>query len=87
MLVAHSVMEQRYEAVMAVLRDGEPVTEVAARFGVSHQVFSVGANLAGKLVTVHIEDDLLHVWAEGARIRTVLRTSRGEVRKKRARSD
>ena len=37
MLVAHSVMEQRYEAVMAVLRDGEPVTEVAARFGVSRQ--------------------------------------------------
>ena len=37
MLVARSVMEQRYEAVMAVLRDGEPVTEVAARFGVSRQ--------------------------------------------------
>jgi transposase InsO family protein len=66
------------------------VTRKVARNGVisvSHQVFSVGANLAGKLVTVHIEDDLLHVWAEGARIRTVLRTSRGEVRKKRARSD
>ena len=37
MLVARSVMEQRYEAVMAVLRDGEPVTEVADRFGVSRQ--------------------------------------------------
>jgi transposase InsO family protein len=54
---------------------------------VSHQVLSVGAALAGKLVTVHIEDDLLHVWCQGARVRTVLRTSRGEVRKKRARRD
>jgi transposase InsO family protein len=54
---------------------------------VSHQVFSVGANLAGKLVTVHVEDDLLHVWCEGARVRTVLRTSRGEVRKKKARRE
>ena len=66
------------------------VTRKVARNGiisVSHQVFSVGAALAGKLVTVHVEDDLLHVWCEGARIRTVLRTTRGEVRKKRARSD
>jgi hypothetical protein len=54
---------------------------------VSHQVLSVGANLAGKLVTVHVEDDLLHVWCEGARVRTVLRKSRGEVRKKRARRE
>ena len=37
MLVQRSVMEQRYEAVMAVLRDGEPVVEVASRFGVSRQ--------------------------------------------------
>jgi transposase InsO family protein len=66
------------------------VTRKVARNGiisVSHQVFSVGAALAGKYVTVHVEDDLLHVWCEGARIRTVLRTTRGEVRKKRARSD
>jgi transposase InsO family protein len=66
------------------------VTRRVARNGVisvSHQVFSVGAALAGKLVSVHVEEDLLHVWCEGARVRTVLRTSRGEVRKKRARSD
>src|SRR5436190_186342 len=30
-------MEQRFEAVMAVVRDGRPVTEVAADFGVSRQ--------------------------------------------------
>jgi transposase InsO family protein len=71
----------------------DPLTTVirkVARNGiisVSHQVFSVGAALAGRLVTVHVEDDLLHVWCDGARIRTVLRTSRGEVRKKRARRE
>jgi transposase-like protein len=34
-LVELSMVEQRYEAVMAVVRDGQPVTEVAARFEVS----------------------------------------------------
>ena len=37
MLIERSVMEQRFEAVMAVVRDGQPVIEVAARFGVSRQ--------------------------------------------------
>ena len=37
MLVERSVMEQRFEAVMAVVRDGLPVVEVAAKFGVSRQ--------------------------------------------------
>lgn len=36
-LTERSVVEQRYEAVQQVLRDGVPVTEVAARFGVSRQ--------------------------------------------------
>jgi transposase len=36
-LIEHSVMEQRFEAVMAVVRDGLPVVEVAAKFGVSRQ--------------------------------------------------
>ena len=29
--------EQRYQAVLAVIKDGETVTEVAARFGVSRK--------------------------------------------------
>ena len=40
------------------------MTRKVARNGVisvSHQVLSVDATLAGKYVTVHIEDDLLHV--------------------------
>jgi transposase len=32
-----SVAEQRYEAVRAVLADGETVTDVAARFGVTRK--------------------------------------------------
>ena len=42
MLVGLSMVEQRYEAVMAVLRDGEPVTEVAARLGVDRSWSSPG---------------------------------------------
>ena len=36
-LVEISVMEQRYQAVMAVVQDGWKVTEVAERLGVSRQ--------------------------------------------------
>ena len=32
-----SVMEQRYQAVLAVIADGRGVGEVAAQFGVSRQ--------------------------------------------------
>jgi DNA-binding NarL/FixJ family response regulator len=34
-LVELSVVEQRYQAVLEVLRDGSSVTEVAARLGMS----------------------------------------------------
>jgi transposase InsO family protein len=37
MLVELSVVEQRYQAVLAVIKDGVPITEVADRFGVSRQ--------------------------------------------------
>src|SRR5436190_21205052 len=37
MLVELSVMEQRYQAVLAVIRDGVPIVEVARRFDVSRQ--------------------------------------------------
>jgi transposase len=36
-----SVNEQRYLAVLAVIRDGDTVTEVAARFGVSRKTLHV----------------------------------------------
>lgn len=37
MIVERSVMEQPFEAVMAVFRDGQPVVEVVARFEVSRR--------------------------------------------------
>lgn len=37
MLKVISVMEQRYQAVLAVIRDGVPIVEVARRFDVSRQ--------------------------------------------------
>lgn len=37
MLVELSVVEQRYQAVLAVIRDGVPIVQVAGRFGVSRQ--------------------------------------------------
>ncbi len=37
MLVVMGVVEQRYEAVMAVLRDGHTVVDVAEKFGVARQ--------------------------------------------------
>ena len=37
MLVELSVMEQRYQAVLAVVQDGWKVVEVARRMGVSRQ--------------------------------------------------
>ena len=43
MLVERSVMEQRFEAVMAVVRDGQPVTEVAARLGCPARASTAGS--------------------------------------------
>ena len=37
MLVELSVVEQRYQAVLAVIRDGIAIVQVAHRFGVSRQ--------------------------------------------------
>ena len=37
MLVELSVVEQRYQAVLAVIRDGVPIVQVAHRFDVSRQ--------------------------------------------------
>ncbi len=51
MLVELSVMEQRYQAVLAVIQDGWKVVEVADRLGVSRQAIgdplvSLGESLA-----------------------------------------
>jgi hypothetical protein len=51
---------------------------------VSNQVFSVGKPRAGLLVDVRVRDDLLEVWHGMELLKTVLRSSKGVVRKKKA---
>jgi len=41
-LVELGVVEQRYRAVLEVLEDGVPVTEVARRYGIARQTVHVG---------------------------------------------
>jgi hypothetical protein len=51
---------------------------------VSWQQFSVGKHHGGELVDVHVADRLLEVWAGNELIKTLVRASGGEIRKKRA---
>jgi len=51
---------------------------------VSWQQFSVGKHYGGELVDVHVTDRLLEVWLGNELIKTLLRASGGEIRKKRA---
>jgi hypothetical protein len=51
---------------------------------VAWQQFSVGRNYFGKRVDVRVGDQLLEVWLGAELIKTVVRTSTGEVRKKNA---
>jgi transposase InsO family protein len=51
---------------------------------VAWQQFSVGKHHSGEIVDVHVRDRLLEVWAGNDLIKTIVRTSTKEVRKKRA---
>jgi transposase InsO family protein len=51
---------------------------------VSGQQISVGVQRAGARVDVDVRDELLQIWHGAELLKTVKRTSRGEVRKKRA---
>src|ERR1035437_71084 len=51
---------------------------------VSNQVFSCGKQRSGHLVDVHVLDNLLQVWDGNELIKTVPRTTKGEIRKKKA---
>jgi transposase InsO family protein len=51
---------------------------------VSWQQFSVGKQHSGEQVDVHVTDRLLEVWSGNELIKTLVRTSGGEIRKKRA---
>ncbi len=51
---------------------------------VSWQQICLGKAAAGTNVDVHVTDQVLQVWDGNQLLKTVARTSRGEVRKKRA---
>jgi transposase InsO family protein len=51
---------------------------------VAWQQISVGKHRSGDNVDVHVKDELLQIWSGNELLRTVTRTSSGEVRKKNA---
>jgi transposase InsO family protein len=57
---------------------------VNGTISVSNQVFSVGKHRGGHIIDVHVRDQLLAVWDGPELLKTVLRSSTGEVRKKKA---
>jgi transposase InsO family protein len=60
------------------------VVSVNGVITVSNQAFSVGRTRAGEVVDVHVRQTTLEVWCGNELLKTVARTSQGEVRKKRA---
>jgi transposase InsO family protein len=51
---------------------------------VSNQVLSVGKHRGGTIIDVHVRDEILEAWSGMELVKTVLRTSKGVVRKKKA---
>jgi transposase InsO family protein len=51
---------------------------------VSNQVFSVGKHRGGRIIDVRVREELLEAWDAAELVKTVLRTSKGVVRKKKA---
>ena len=51
---------------------------------VSNQLFSVGKHRQGKAVDVRVHENFLEVWDGPELVKTVMRTSKGVVRKKKA---
>jgi transposase InsO family protein len=75
-------------SAIASRRSGDDwVTRTVAANGiisVAWQVLSVGKHYGGTVVDVHVTDQLLDIWSGNTLIKTVLRESKGGVRKKRA---
>ena len=73
--------------LQAVARDGSDwVSRTVAAHGmisVSSQPVSVGKHRAGRRVDVHVLPSSLQIWDGDELLKTVLRTSKGEVRKKK----
>ena len=75
-------------ALAGPVRDGDDwVSRRVASNGVicvAYQQLSVGKHRAGEVVDVHLTNRLLEIWDRNALLKTVVRTSEGQVRKKRA---
>jgi len=73
---------------LAALRSGDEwLSRTVAANGVisvAWQAFSVGKHHGGEIVDVHVTDNVLEVWSGVELIKTVARTTRGGIRKKRA---
>ncbi len=51
---------------------------------VSNQVFSVGKHRGGHIIDVRVREQTLEAWDGAELLKTILRTSKGVVRKKKA---
>jgi len=75
-------------SALARRRTGDDwVTRTVAANGiisVAWQVLSVGKHYGGTVVDVHVTDHLLDIWSGNTLIKTALRESKGDIRKKRA---
>ena len=60
---------------------------VNGTISVAWQVFSVGKHRDGRRVDVHVLPELLEVWDGNELIKAVLRTTKGDIRKKRAQAN
>lgn len=76
------------DASVALRRSGDEwVTRTVAANGViavSGQVFSAGKHRAGRVVEVKVTESTLEVWDGNEFLKAVLRTTKGDVRKKKA---
>jgi len=88
----HTAAQLAADTRLADLRSGDDwISRTVANNGgcsgiisVAWQVFSLGKHRGGEIVDVHVTDTVLEVWSGAELIKTVLRTSKGEIRKKRA---
>lgn len=83
-----SAVELAASTRLAALRCGDDwVSRTVASNGVisvAYQAFSVGKHRSGEIVDVHVTDRILEVWSGPDLVKTVLRTTKGAIRKKRA---
>ena len=83
-----TVTELAADVRLTELRSGDDwITRTVAANGiisVAWQVFSVGKHFSGEVVDVHVTDTVLEVWLKTDLVKTVLRTTKGDIRKKRA---